>query len=135
MFVVCLMQFIFGFQIGSFKEIGGSFDVIVNLYVIGKVIEVKDQYLLGDVLFVVLIVFGEKFCVVVLFLGKWYDFYIGKFVGENEMIIVMFDFVQIFVFVKDGSFVLMIEECQWSLVYDEVLLFEICYYGEKFVIL
>jgi alpha-glucosidase (family GH31 glycosyl hydrolase) len=129
--VVRPMQLIPGFQIGSSKETGGSLDATANPYAIGKVTEVKDQYLLGDALLVAPIAPGEKSRAVVLPPGKWYDFHTGKLAGENETITVTPDLAQIPVFVKDGSLVPMIEERQWSPAHDEVLPLEIRHYGEK----
>ena len=129
--VVRPMQLIPGFQVGSSKETGGSLDATANPYAIGKVTEVKDQYLLGDALLVAPIAPGEKSRAVVLPPGKWYDFHTGKLAGENETITVTPDLAQIPVFVKDGSLVPMIEERQWSPAHDEVLPLEIRHYGEK----
>ena len=129
--VVRPMQLIPGFQVGSSKETGGSLDATANPYAIGKVTEVKDQYLLGDALLVAPIAPGEKSRAVVLPPGKWYDFHTGKLAGENETITVTPDLAQIPVFVKDGSLVPMIEERQWSPIHDEVLPLEIRHYGEK----
>jgi alpha-glucosidase (family GH31 glycosyl hydrolase) len=129
--VVRPMQLIPGFHTGPAKESGGSLDATANPYAIGKITEVKDQYLLGDALLIAPIAPGEKSRNVVLPPGKWYDFYTGKLAGENETIKVAPDLTQIPVFVKDGSLIPMIEERQWSPGKDDVLPLEIRHYGEK----
>jgi alpha-glucosidase (family GH31 glycosyl hydrolase) len=129
--VVRPMQLIPGFHAGPSKETGGSLDATANPYAIGKITEVKDQYLLGDALLIAPIAPGEKSRNVVLPPGKWYDFYTGKLAGENETIKVAPDLTQIPVFVKDGSLIPMIEERQWSPGKDDVLPLEIRHYGEK----
>jgi alpha-glucosidase (family GH31 glycosyl hydrolase) len=127
--VVRPMQLIPGFN-PTGKETGGGLDATTNPYAIGRVTEVKDQYLFGDVLLVAPIAPGSTTRSVVLPPGKWYDFYTGKFAGENQKIEVTPGLEQIPLFVKDGGLIPMIEERQWSPGSDEILPLEVRHYGE-----
>jgi alpha-glucosidase (family GH31 glycosyl hydrolase) len=112
-------------------DVAGKLDATTNPYAIGKVNEVKDQYLLGDVLLVAPIAPGETSRAVVLPQGRWYDFYTGKYAGENETIRVTPGLEQIPLFVKDGGLVPMIEARMWAPSAEEVLPLEVRHYGEK----
>jgi alpha-glucosidase (family GH31 glycosyl hydrolase) len=128
--VVRPMQLIPGFSATGVKETGGGLDATTNPYAIGKVVEVKDQYLFGDSLLVAPIAPGATSRSVVLPPGKWYDFYTGKLAGENEKIEVKPGLEQIPLFVKDGGLIPLIEERQWSPRSEEILPLEVRHYGE-----
>jgi len=63
--------------------------------------------------------------------GKWFDFYTGEFVGENQTIEVTPPLSQIPLFVKDGALVPLIGERQWSPSPGESVPLEVRHYGEK----
>lgn len=93
--------------------------------------EVKDQYMFGDALLVAPIAPGVKTRKVLLPAGKWYDFYSGKFVGENRTIEVTPSLSAMPVFVKDGSLVPMLaENRQWTPAASETVALEVRHYGE-----
>ena len=73
-----------------------------------RVVEIKDQYMVGDALLVAPIAPGAKTRKVVLPAGKWFDFYTGRLAGEGETIEVTPPLSQIPLFVKDGGLVPMI---------------------------
>lgn len=127
--VIRPMQIVPGFKTTAQQKAGGL-DATANPYAIGRVDEVKDQYMLGDALLVAPIPPGVKSRKVVLPAGRWYDFYTGKLAGENQIIEVTPPLSQIPLFVKDGSLVPMISERQWSPAPDEILPLEIRHYGE-----
>ncbi len=128
--VVRPMQLVPGFQTVAGQE-SGRLDATTNPYAIGKVDEVKDQYMLGDALLVAPIPPGVKSRKVVLPAGRWYDFYTGKLAGENQTIEVTPPLSQIPLFVKDGALVPMISERQWTPGADESLAMEIRHYGDQ----
>jgi alpha-D-xyloside xylohydrolase len=67
-----------------------------------------DQYMMGDNLLVAPVFAGEKSRKVYLPSGKWYDFYTGELVGENEVIDVVPGVNKIPLFVKNGSIIPMV---------------------------
>jgi alpha-glucosidase (family GH31 glycosyl hydrolase) len=127
--VVRPMQLVPGFNPQALAETG-RLDATANPYAIGRVEEVKDQYMLGDALLVAPVPPGSKSRKVMLPAGRWYDFYTGKLVGENRTIEVTPPLSQIPLFVRDGSLVPMIGERQWMPGPDESLPIEIRHYGE-----
>lgn len=129
--VVRPMQLIAGFQSGA-KHETGKLDATANPYAIGKVVEVKDQFLLGDSLLVAPIVPGLKSRRVVLPPGRWYDFRTGKLAGENQIIDVSPALNETPLFVKEGALVPMLGvERQWIPATGEVVPLEIRHYGEE----
>jgi len=64
----------------------GKLDATTNPYALGRVAEVTDEYMVGDALLVAPIAPAAKTREVVLPAGKWFDFYTGKFAGENQTI-------------------------------------------------
>ena len=96
---------------------------------ITDVAEVKDQYLVGDVLLVAPIRPGAKSRRVVLPAGRWYDFYTGRFAGEHETIEVAPPVSRIPLFVRDGGLIPMIGERQFAPARDEVLALDVRHYG------
>ena len=128
--VVRPMQLVPGFKAPSQQESGGRLDATANPYAIGRVNEVKDQYMLGDAILVAPIPPGVKSRKVVLPAGRWYDFYTGKLAGQDQTIEVTPPLSHIPLFVKDGGLVPMIGERQWAPAPDEILPIEIRHYGE-----
>ena len=127
--VIRAMPLVAGFKPPSAEA--GKLDATANPYAIGKVVEVKDQYLVGDVLLVAPIAPGVASRKVTLPPGRWYDFYSGKFAGENETIEVTPPLVQIPLFVKDGGLIPLTNERQWAPGRDEVVPLEVRHYGES----
>jgi len=98
---------------------------------ITDVTEVKDQYLVGDVLLVAPIRPGAKSRRVVLPAGRWFDFYTGRLAGEHETIEVAPPLSRIPLFVRDGGIVPMIGERQFAPARDEVVPLEVRHYGTR----
>ena len=67
--------------------------------------DVKDQYLMGDCLLVAPVFTGEQSRTVIFPKGKWYDFYTGEFVAENEKIHIKAELDKIPLYVKDGGII------------------------------
>jgi alpha-D-xyloside xylohydrolase len=128
--VIRPMQLVAGFQSPA-QQTSGRLEATANPYAIGRVEEVKDQYMFGDALLVAPIPAGVKSRKVVLPAGRWYDFYTGKLAGENQTVEVTPPLSQIPLFVKDGALVPMIGERQWAPAADEILALEIRHYGEQ----
>jgi alpha-glucosidase (family GH31 glycosyl hydrolase) len=128
--VIRPMQLVPGFN-AEVKQSASSLDSTANPYAIGRVDEVKDQYMLGDALLVAPIPPGAKSRKVILPAGRWYDFYTGKLAGENQTIEVTPPLSQIPLFVRDGSLIPMIGERQWAPGPDEILPIEVRHYGES----
>ncbi len=129
--VIRPMPLVAGFKVaGDFKS-PGRLDATANPYAISRVVEVKNQYLLGDSLLVAPIAPGIASRKVMLPPGKWYDFYTGRLAGENETIEVSPALDRIPLFVRDGSLVPLVAERQWSPSPDEILPLEVRHYGEK----
>jgi alpha-D-xyloside xylohydrolase len=85
--------------------IEGQLDSTDNPYKLAIKSEIKDQYMMGDNILVAPMFEGEKERKVILPKGKWFDFYDGKFVGENELITVAPGLEKIPLFVRDGGIV------------------------------
>jgi alpha-D-xyloside xylohydrolase len=91
--------------------------------------DVKDQYMIGDLLLVAPIAPGAKTRRVVLPPGRWYDFYTGQLAGERQTIEVSPPLSQIPLFVKDGGLVPLIDPRLHAPGPDEVLRLEVRHYG------
>ncbi|NNG11014.1 MAG: DUF5110 domain-containing protein [Arenibacter sp.] len=83
----------------------GELDSTNNPYKLAVKSEIKDQYMMGDNMLVAPMFEGEKKRKVILPQGKWFDFYDGSFVGENEVITVRPGLEKIPLFVKDGGII------------------------------
>lgn len=83
----------------------GELDSTDNPYKVAIKSEIKDQYMMGDNILVAPMFEGEKERKVILPKGKWFDFYDGKFVGENEVITVAPGLEKIPLFVRDGGII------------------------------
>jgi len=94
-------------------------------------VEIKDQYMIGDALLVAPIAPGVASRTVVLPAGKWFDFHTGRFAGENETMAVTPPLSQIPVFVKDGSLIPMIGDRFFAPRADELVALEVRHYGER----
>ncbi len=129
--VIRPMQLVSGVTVAESAAVG-KLDATANPYEVPAAArEVKDQYMFGDALLVAPIAPGSKTRKVLLPAGKWYDFYTGKFAGENRTIEVAPSLSEIPVFVKDGSLVPMIaENRQWIPAANETVALEVRHYGE-----
>jgi alpha-glucosidase (family GH31 glycosyl hydrolase) len=106
-------------------------DATSNPYAAARAVEIKDQYLIGDLLLVAPIAPGVKSRKVVLPTGKWFDFYTGRLAGENATIEVTPPLSQIPVFVRDGGLVPMIGDRFFAPRADELLALEVRHYGDR----
>jgi alpha-D-xyloside xylohydrolase len=100
-----------------------------NPYAIAVKKEIKDQFMVGNNLLVAPLFAGQKSRKVILPEGKWFDFYTGKYVGEEEIINVTPGLDIIPVYVKDGGIIPMMPPV--STISKEKLPVEIRYYGHK----
>jgi alpha-glucosidase (family GH31 glycosyl hydrolase) len=109
----------------------GQLDATANPYEIPAAVrELKDQYFLGDALLVAPIASTVAMRRVYLPRGKWYDFYTGKFAGENQTIEVTPPLGRMPVFVADGALIPMFaENRQWAPGPGETVALEIRHYG------
>ena len=104
----------------SHKEvkIKGELNGTQNPYAQGKIIEVKDQYMMGKYIMVAPVFAGQKERRVILPPGKWYDFYTGEFAGDGSVITVKASLDKIPLFVKDGAIIPMMppvrQTAQWG---------------------
>ncbi len=101
------MNLVNGFS-GEQKQSQGDLDSTENPYGIAVTSEIKDQYMMGDNILVAPMFTGEKKRNVILPPGKWYDFYSGQYVGENEIITTTPGLDKIPLFVRDGGIIPMI---------------------------
>jgi len=128
--VVRAMPLVSGFSpAGGLQQ--GQLDATANPYGIGRVVEVKDQYMIGDQLLVAPIAPGAKSRKVVLPAGKWFDFHTGRLAGEHETVEVAPPLSQMPLFVKDGGLVPMIGDRLYAPGPDDVLPLEVRHFGEK----
>ncbi len=128
--VIRPMQLAVGIKVAEHKE-GGKLDATANPYEVPPAVrEVKDQYFFGDSLLVAPIPPGTKSRKVMLPAGKWYDFYTGKFAGENMTIEVRPSLAEMPVFVKDGALIPMIAARPSAPASGEVVALEVRHYGE-----
>jgi alpha-D-xyloside xylohydrolase len=109
----------------------GTLDATTNPYAVGRLVEVKDQYMIGDALLVAPIAPGVKTRKVVLPAGNWYDFYTGRLAGAGGTIEVTPPLSQMPVFVKDGGLVPMIGDRLFAPGAEEVLPLEVRHYGAQ----
>ena len=124
------MHLLEGFSFKS-KKIAGNLNGTDNPYAGGTVKEVRYQYMMGDAILVAPMFAGETTREVVLPKGKWYDFYTGKLVGEEEIITIKPGLDNIPLFVKDGGIVPMIPAQNQAPKASDKLPLTIRHYGEK----
>jgi len=86
----------------------GTLDDTKNPYKIATRKDIRDQYMFGENILVAPVFTGQNSRTVILPKGKWYDFYNGAFVGENEVITIESKLDEIPLFVKDGGIIPMI---------------------------
>ena len=86
---------------------------------------------MGDCLLVAPMFAGESSREVYLPAGKWYDFYTGAFVGENQKISISPALDKIPLFVKDGGIIPMIPTRRQAPKAGEILQLEVRHYGES----
>ena len=88
----------------------GKLDDVANPYMKALNRDVRDQYLMGDSIMVAPLFAGEDKRNVVIPSGRWYDFYTGKFVGENTVLPISGDQPDIPMFVREGGIVPMLAD-------------------------
>ena len=113
-------------------EAAGKLDATLNPYAVPPAArEAKDQYMLGDALLVAPIAPNVKSRKVLLPVGRWYDFYTGKFAGADQTIEVTPALAQLPVFVRDGALIPMLAVARdRTPAAGEVVPLEVRHYGE-----
>lgn len=122
------MNLVEGFGFKSVSE-KGEFDATANPYAMSVKKDIKDQYMMGDYVLVAPMFAGEKSREVHLPQGKWYDFYTGALVGENQVITVTPPLDKIPLFVKDGGIIPMVSPRRQAPRADEILPLQVRHYG------
>ena len=124
------MQLIEGF-VRSPEIIKGTLDDTQNPYNMATNQDITDQYMFGENILVAPVFTGEKSRKVILPKGKWFDFYTGDYVGENEIIHIDTNLSQIPLFVKDGAIIPMIQPRLHAPKNGGKLDLEVRYYGKS----
>jgi alpha-glucosidase (family GH31 glycosyl hydrolase) len=109
---------------------GGVLDDAKNPYAEQKRIEVTDQYMMGPSILVAPVFTGQKERKVVLPNGDWFDFYTGKYVGNNEAITIETRLEKIPLYVKDGAIIPMLSSAN-NVNQKDPLSLEVRHYGSK----
>jgi alpha-D-xyloside xylohydrolase len=122
------MNLVPGFDVNATIE-NGKLNSVDNPYAKAIKHEIKDQFMVGDDLLVAPLFAGQKNRKVVLPKGKWYDFYTGKFAGEQEVLTIAPGLDIIPVYVRDGGIIPMTSSV--LRIGKEKLPVEIRYYGQK----
>jgi alpha-glucosidase (family GH31 glycosyl hydrolase) len=122
------MQLLDGFTDDQ-SESQSTLDDTKNPYQLAIKKDIKDQYLFGESILVAPVFTGQTKRTVILPKGKWYDFYSGAYIGQNEIIEIETPLSKIPLFVKDGSIIPMIEPGLHSPKPNEKLPLIIKYYG------
>jgi alpha-D-xyloside xylohydrolase len=123
------MQLVEGFGFSS-NVSGGKLDATANPYAVKKRVDIKDQYMMGDHIIVAPMFAGEKTRTVYFPEGKWYDFYTGDFVGENQQLVITASLEKIPLFVRDGGIIPMVPPHFHAPAPGEKLALEIRHYGK-----
>ena len=123
------MQLVDGFGFSS-KTTDGKLDATANPYAVKKRSDIKDQYMMGDHIIVAPMFAGEKTRTVYFPEGKWYDFYTGDFVGENQPLVITASLEKIPLFVRDGGIIPMVPPHFHAPAPGEKLALEIRHYGK-----
>jgi alpha-glucosidase (family GH31 glycosyl hydrolase) len=105
-------------------------DTTENSYSLSIRQDIKDQYMVGDNLLVAPMFTGQKSRKVILPAGKWYDFYTGDFVGEQQIIETNPELDKIPLFVKDGGIIPMVPVHMHAPTAGEKLSLEVRHYGK-----
>jgi len=90
----------------------------------------KDQYMMGDHILVAPMFAGEKTRTVYFPEGKWYDFYTGEYVAENQPLVITASLEKIPLFVRDGGIIPMVPPHFHAPAPGEKLALEIRHYGK-----
>ena len=106
----------------------GNLDHTKNPYGELQRVEVTDQYMMGPGILVAPVFAGQKERNVVLPSGRWFDFYTGAYVGDDQTISIITKLDQIPLFVKDGSIIPMLSNLEGNELTDELPL-EVRHYG------
>ena len=109
----------------------GKLDDVSNPYMLEIKKEIKDQYMFGDNILVAPVFKGQYKRKVLLPPGKWYDFYTGRYAGEDETIILDPVPEKIPLFVRDGGIIPMIPPVLHIPAPGEVYPLEIRHYGHS----
>ena len=109
--------------------IEGKLDGTANPYAMSVKEDIKDQYMMGDYLLVAPMFEGQTSRKVYLPAGKWYDFYTGELVGENQAIEITPGLEKIPLFVKDGGIIPMVPAHRNALEADQKFTLEVRHYG------
>ncbi len=124
------MQLIEGF-VDNEESVKGELDYTKNPYELAKKRDIKDQYMFGENILVAPVFTGQTGRSVILPSSKWYDFYTGEYVGENEIIQVEARIEKIPLFVRDGGIIPMIPPVLHTPKNGEILPLEVRHYGES----
>ncbi|MEZ4902119.1 MAG: glycoside hydrolase family 31 protein [Spirosomataceae bacterium] len=108
----------------------GQLDATANPYGLSIKKDIKDQYMMGDYILVAPMFAGEKSREVFLPQGKWYDFYTGDLVGENQAITITPSLDKIPLFVKNGGIIPMVVPHLHAPKAGEIYPLEIRHYGD-----
>jgi len=92
---------------------------------------VNDQFMIGDYLLAAPVFAGEKSRKVIFPEGKWYDFYTGKFAGEEQIKEIAAPLERMPIFVKDGGIVPMLPKMRRTPGQGEEYPLTIRHYGKK----
>ena len=122
------MQLVEGFVDNGKAEKGELHDT-KNPYELAKKRDIKDQYMFGENILVAPVFVGQTNRDVILPSGKWYDFYTGEYVGENEIIEVKAKMEEIPLFVRDGGIIPMVPARLHAPKNGEILPLEVRHYG------
>ena len=122
------MQLVEGF-ISPSKEEKGILDATANPYELATRKDIKDQYMMGDQMLVAPMFEGEKSRSVILPKGRWFDFYTGEFVGENQIIQVQMPLEKIPLFVRDGGIIPMVNVHRQAPKPGEIWKLQVRHYG------
>ncbi len=122
------MNLVEGFGFKS-VTVSGQFDATANPYAMSVKKDIKDQYMMGDYLLVAPMFAGEKSREIYLPQGKWYDFYTGELMGENQVITVTPSLDKIPLLVKDGGIIPMVARRRQAPKAGEILPLQVRHYG------
>ncbi len=122
------MNLVEGFGFKSETETG-KLDATTNPYAMSIKKDIKDQYMMGDYILVAPMFAGEKSRKVYLPTSKWYDFYTGELVGENEEITISPSLDKIPLFVKNGGIIPMVPVHRKAPKAGEIFPLEVRHFG------
>ncbi|HSB94372.1 MAG TPA: TIM-barrel domain-containing protein [Flavitalea sp.] len=123
------MNLVEGFAFQS-KDAAGKFDATENPYAMAIREDIKDQYMMGDNILVAPVFEGERSRKVYLPAGKWYDFYTGKLVGENQQVTIETSLERIPLFVRNGGIIPMVPVSMHAPAPGAKVPLEIRHYGD-----